>query len=264
VERLRNGIFAGFFGLVLLFLLFPMFIIVPISFIDSQFLAFPPEKLSLRWYRNYFSDPAYLDATIVSFQVALGTTVLATLLGTLAALGMSRTKFPGKTALYGLLIAPLIIPVIILALGVFIVFAKLRLLENIPALIAAHTVLALPYSVLIVSATLQHFDVTIERAARVLGAGPIRAFVYVTFPYIRPAVFVSAVFGFFVSFDELLIALFVTGRFDTLPKRIWADLRLEIDPTIAAVASLLIGLTLVAMSGVEILRRRAVRRHQMR
>jgi ABC-type spermidine/putrescine transport system permease subunit II len=119
--------------------------------------------------------------------------------------------------------------------------------------------LALPFPVLIVSAALQQFDITLERAGRVLGATPNRAFWHITLPYITPAVLSSAVFSFFVSFDELVIALFITGRWDTLPKRIWSDLRLEIDPTIAAVASILIGISVVGITLAELLRRRALR-----
>lgn len=127
-------------------------------------------------------------------------------------------------------------------------------------LILAHVILALPFPVLIVSASLQQFDVTLERAGRILGANPLKAFFHITLPYLAPAAFASAIFSFFVSFDELVIALFITGRWDTLPKRIWSDLRLEIDPTIAAVASVLIAMTLVGITAGELLRRWAMSR----
>jgi ABC-type spermidine/putrescine transport system permease subunit II len=244
---------------VLLFLLLPLIIIVPISFTDSRLMSFPPSGFSLRWYRNFFADRGYLAATWVSFQVAVGATIAGTTIGTLAALALRRPQLPGRTLVLGLIIAPMVVPIIIIALAVFIVFAQWRVLESIPALIVAHTVLVIPYSCLIVLASLQHFDETLERAARVLGAGPLRAFGNVTFPFIRPAVVASAVFGFFVSFDELPIALFVTGRIDTLPKRIWSDLHLEIDPTITAVAFLLILLTIAGLSVGEVFRRRSIR-----
>jgi putative spermidine/putrescine transport system permease protein len=253
--------FASYFAMVLLFLLLPLLIVIPVSFNDGRWLHFPPEGFSLRWYENYFQDSAFVEATLTSFWIACVVSVIATILGTITALGMARSDFPGKSVIYGLIIAPLIIPIIIFALAAFIFFSKLKLVGNVGGLIIAHVALALPFPVLIVSATLQQFDITLERAGRVLGAGPVRVFYYITLPFITPAVLASAVFAFFVSFDELVIALFITGRWDTLPKRIWSDLRLEIDPTIAAVASVLIAITLVGITAGELLRRRAMRRH---
>ena len=260
--KLWNGLFAGYFALVVLFLLVPILIVIPVSFNDGRWLRFPPEALSFRWYINYLQDERFIEATITSFWVGGASAAIATVLGTVTALVMSRTNFAGKSIVYGLIIAPLIVPIIIVALAIFIFYAHLKVLGNPLSLIVAHAMLAMPVPVLIVSATLQHFDETIERAARVLGAGPVRAFLHVTLPYIRPAVIASAVFAFFISFDELIIALFITGRWDTLPKRIWADLRLEIDPTIAAVASLLIGVTVIGITLAELVRRRAMRRYE--
>jgi putative spermidine/putrescine transport system permease protein len=249
-----------YFTLVILYLLFPLLIVIPISFVDSRFLQFPPEALSLRWYRNYFEDPDFLDATVMSFLVGVPASLIATTLGTLTALGLTRTRFFGKGIVYALTISPMIVPVIIVALALYILYAKLDLIGSPFGLILAHSILAIPFSVLIVSATLEHFDITLERAARVHGAGPIRAFWHVTFPSIRPAVFASAIFGFFISFDELIIALFVMGSHHTLPVRIWQDLRFEIDPTVAAVASLLIALTTVGIGLGALLQMRATQR----
>jgi putative spermidine/putrescine transport system permease protein len=253
-----------YFALVALYLLFPLLVVVPISFVDSRFLQFPPEALSLRWYRNYFEDPDFLDATIFSFMIGVPSCLIATTLGTLAALGMTRTRFFGKGVIYALMISPIIVPVIIVSLALYIFFARLDLIGSPFGLILAHSILAMPFSVLIVSATLEHFDVTLERAARVLGAGPIRTFWHVTFPAIRPAVLASAIFGFFISFDELIVALFVMGRRQTLPVRIWQDLRFEIDPTVAAVASLLIALTAVGIGFGAMFQMRATRRLKQR
>ena len=249
-----------YFTAVVVFLLFPLLVVIPISFVDSRFLQFPPEAFSLRWYRNFFDDPDFLDATIFSFMIGIAATLFATCLGTLAALGLTRTRFFGKGAIYALLLSPIIVPVIIVALGLYIFFAWLDWIGSPFALVLAHTTLAIPFSVLIVSATLEHFDITLERAARVLGAGPTRTFLYVTFPSIRPAVLAAALFGFFISFDELIIALFVMGRRQTLPVRIWQDLRFEIDPTVAAVASLLIVLTAIGIAFGALFHMRATRR----
>lgn len=249
-----------YFAVVVVYLLFPLLIVIPISFVDSRFLQFPPESYSLRWYRNFFNDADFLNATVLSFLVGIPSTLIATTLGTLAALGLTRTSFFGKGAVFALMISPLIVPVIIVALALYIFFARIDLIGSPFGLILAHSILALPFSVLIVSATLEHFDVTLERAARVHGAGPIRTFWHVTFPAIRPAVFASAIFGFFISFDELIIALFVMGSQKTLPVRIWQDLRFEIDPTVAAVASLLIALTAIGIGLGALLQMRAARR----
>ncbi|QEX16332.1 polyamine ABC transporter permease [Hypericibacter terrae] len=247
--RRRPGILMpGYFALVVFFLLFPIVIVIPISFVDAQFLTFPPESYSLRWYRRYFTDPDFVDATLLSLGVAFAATTIATVCGTLGALALTRARIFGKGVIYGLLLSPIIVPGIIFALGLYVFFAELDLLGNGFALVMAHACLGLPFSILIVSATLEHFDVTLERAARVSGAGPIRTFFHITLPAIRPAVFAAAVFGFFISFDDLVLALFVMGREYTLPVRIWQDLRFEIDPTVAATASLLIVLTSIGIA----------------
>lgn len=247
------------FAILILFLMLPLLVVIPVSFNDDQWLRFPPESLSLRWYQKFLADERFVQATITSFWIASVVAVLATALGTLTALGLTRSRFVGKSGIYGLIIAPLIIPIIIYALALFILFHKLGMTGSVFGLILAHTILALPFPVLIVSAALQQFDITLERAGRVLGAGPLQVFRHITLPHLMPAMMASSIFAFFVSFDELVIALFITGRWDTLPKRIWSDLRLEIDPTIAAVASLLIGITLIGILIAELLRRRAMR-----
>jgi putative spermidine/putrescine transport system permease protein len=255
-----NVAFSGYFVLLLVYLLLPLLIVIPVSFGDDQWLQFPPERLSLRWYKSYFSDSRFVTATVTSFWIACVVSALATVIGTVTALGLSRARFRGKNILYGFIIAPLIIPIIIFALALFILFNQLKMTGSVFGLILAHVVLALPFPVLIVSAALQQFDTTLERAGRILGATPFRVFWHITLPYLTPAALASAIFSFFVSFDELVIALFITGRWDTLPKRIWSDLRLEIDPTIAAVAAILIAITLVGITGGELLRRWAMAR----
>jgi len=260
LERVSRALFRAYFAFVVVFLFFPLFIVVPMSFNDAQFLSFPPAVYSVRWYRTYFSDPVWLQATLLSLRVSLAATAIATVLGTLAAVGWVRSRFRARNVVYALIVAPMIVPTVIVALGVFLVYSRLRLIESEWGLVAAHAVVALPYVVLIVSATLQQFDVTLERAARVLGATPVRAFLSVALPAIAPAVFAAALFAFFVSFDELLIALFVMGGSQTLPMRIWSDLRFEFNPTVSAVATLLIVVTALGMSLAEILRRRAATR----
>jgi putative spermidine/putrescine transport system permease protein len=259
----QKGLAVGFtlyFWTVVLFLLLPLLIVIPVSFGEDQWLQFPPRTLSLKWYRNYFSDPGFVGATLTSLWIAALVAFIATVLGIVTALGLSRLASRWTNVFYGVLIAPMIIPIIIFALALFILLNELGMTGSVLGLILAHTILALPFPVLIVSASLQQFDVTLERAGRILGANPLKVFLHITLPHLAPAAFASAIFSFFVSFDELVIALFITGRWDTLPKRIWSDLRLEIDPTIAAVASVLIAMTLVGITAGELLRRWAMSR----
>lgn len=248
---------ALWFALVVAFLVLPLLMLFPISLSPTQFLRFPPEGLSLRWYQVFFTDRSWVEATWLSLKVGGAATLLSLVFGTTAALAIVRGRFPGRQLLYGMMIAPLIVPTVILALGLFIVFAKAKLLENFAALALAHAVIAMPYVVLIVSAALRNLDPTLERAARVLGAGPLRAFRHVTLPAIAPALFASGLFAFFASFDELVITHFVSGAMETLPLRIWNDLNLRLDPTVAAVACLLILLSVLGMGIAEAMRRRA-------
>ena len=248
---------ALWFALVVAFLVLPLLMLFPISLSPTQFLRFPPEGLSLRWYQVFFTDRSWVEATWLSLKVGGAATLLSLVFGTTAALAIVRGRFPGRQLLHGMMIAPLIVPTVILALGLFIVFAKVKLLENFAALALAHAVIAMPYVVLIVSAALRNLDPTIERAARVMGAGPLRAFRHVTLPAIAPALFASGLFAFFASFDELVITHFVSGAMETLPLRIWNDLNLRLDPTVAAVACLLILLSVLGMGIAEAMRRRA-------
>ena len=247
IYKFLNFLFKIYYWIVIVFLLFPLIIVIPISFVDSKYLQFPPKNFSLRWYENYFNDANFFISTLNSIYLGFFSSIIATIIGTMAAISLSKKNFIGKKILIGFLISPLIFPVIILGLGLYIFFSRLNLNENFISLIIAHSALVMPFSLVIVLTSLINFDTTLERAARVMGANAYRAFWNVTFPYIRPAVISSALFSFFISFDELVIALFISGKIWTLPQRIWQDLRYEIDPTIAAVASVLIILTFVGI-----------------
>ena len=256
-HTLSRVLVAVWFWAVILFLIFPIFVIIPVSFGESQFLRFPPGQWGLRWYRAYFSDPVWLEATILSLKIATLASILATIAGTMAVLALERHLRAARGLLTLVITSPIIIPHIFIALGVFIFAVRFGFTNSEIALVGAHAMVAMPFVVLIVGASLRQIDPTIERAARVLGAGPVRAFFTATFPSLLPAVIAAAVFSFFVSFDELIIAQFLLSGKETLPMRIWADLQLDISPTVAAVASLLIVLTTLAMGLAEILRRRA-------
>lgn len=253
----------GFYGvcfLIFVFLSLPVFIIIPISFSSAKYLQFPPKGFSLQWYEDYFSDPVWLSATLLSLRVAAITMVLATVLGTMASLALVRGRFIGKTVIHGFLLSPMIIPVIIIAISIYLFFAKLRLIGTSFGLILAHTVLALPFVVVNVSATLKGFDETLERAAMSLGATRSKAFLKVTLPLIRSGVISGALFAFVTSFDEVVIAIFISGAYAvTLPKQMWDGIRISLNPTIAAVSSLLICFSVVLMIMIEILRSRAAK-----
>ncbi|UYV37398.1 ABC transporter permease [Rhodobacteraceae bacterium D3-12] len=244
------------FWLVVLFLLAPLIFLVPISLGESQFLEFPPKQLSLKWYREFFQQESWMEALSLSFRVGLGATALSVIIGTLASVALVRGSFPGRGILTALFIAPLIVPTVVLALGLYMIFLRWQIVDNALALTLAHAVVALPYSILLVSSSLRSFDMTIERAARTMGAGPFKAFMLITTPHLAPSIFAAAVLSFFASFDELIITLFVSGGQQTLPVRIWNDLSLKIDPTVPAAAVMLTAVSALLMFAGEMVRRR--------
>ncbi|MBM6595114.1 ABC transporter permease [Microvirga pudoricolor] len=251
-----------YFVLVTGFLLLPLIFLLPISLTNSQFLEFPPKSLSLRWYREFFIDQSWVDATLVSLKIGFGATAISLLLGTLASVALVRSNFRLKGILTAIFIAPLIIPSVVIALALYIVFLRWRLVNNIYALTIAHAMIAMPYVVMIITGSLRRFDMTIERAARILGATPVRAFIHTTLPFLTPALFASGILAFFASFDELIITLFISGGLQTLPVRIWNDLSLKLDPTVPAVAVMLTLVSILGMTVGEIARRRNERRYQ--
>jgi putative spermidine/putrescine transport system permease protein len=255
----RAGHYAlwAFCVLVLAFLVLPILVIVPLSFSAGAFLTFPLPGLSLRWYEEFFTSGPWQLALRNSLIVAGATTVLATALGTLAALGLTRADFPGKTALMGVIISPMVVPLVIVAVGVYFFYAPLGLTGSLVGLTLAHTALAVPFVVITVAATLYGFDRNQVRAAASLGASPAVVFLRVTLPLILPGVISGALFAFVTSFDEVVVALFLTGPGErTLPRQMFNGIRENISPVIAAAATLLIALSVLLMLTVEALRRR--------
>ncbi|WP_198670558.1 ABC transporter permease [Oceanicella sp. SM1341] len=246
---------------VVVFLVFPVFVIIPISFSGSSFLTFPPESLSLQWYEKFLSRADWLEATWLSLWVAALVTVLATVLGTAAAFGVVRGRFPGQKLVVAFLLSPLIVPGIIVAIAVYFFYARLGIVGSPVAIAVAHTALAVPFVVVNVSAVLHGFDTRLEQAAQNLGAGTWTTFRLVTFPLIRPGVFAGGLFAFITSFDELIVALFITAPGHvTLPARMWESMRNEIDPTIAAVSTLEIVLSVALFFVAGRLQARAAER----
>ena len=242
---------------VLLFLIAPVVIIVIVSFSGADYLSFPPPHLSLRWYQRFLGASSWRQAIWVSTQVALLTMVFATLLGLLAALALVRGRFRGKGVIYAVMLSPMIVPTVITAIGLYFFFVRLKATGSILAMALGHTVLALPVVVIIMAAALQGFDMRLEQAALSLGASRLTALRRITLPLILPGLLSAALFAFLTSFDELLIPLFLSGvEVQTLTVRIWNSLTLEVDPTIAAVSSFLIGVTTVVLAASALLRGR--------
>ena len=231
---------------VLAFLVVPTLIVVPMSFSGGQYLEFPPRQWSLRWYENYFASSAWRQATATSFKAAALTSVLATTLGTLAAYGVAASRFRIARAVHALLITPMIVPVILIAVAVFYVYVKAKLNNTLLGLVLAHSMLAVPLVMIIVTSALKHFDANQEMVARSLGASRPRAFLLVTLPQIRFAVISGALLSFLTSFDEVILALFVSGGANsTLTRNMFVALRDQIDPTIAAISTIMILVTTV-------------------
>lgn len=240
-ERAWFFILRGLNGLTLLFLVLPILVIIPLSFSDSSFLSYPMPGFSLRWYQNLFESDEWIRAAKNSFIVAPLATVVATVLGTLAAVGLNKADFPGKGLLMAVLISPMVVPVVVVGVGVYFFFAQIGLSESYTGLILAHAALGAPFVVTTVSATLQGFNHNLVRASLSLGAGPLRTFFRITLPVIAPGLISGALFAFATSFDEVVITLFLAGPGQsTLPRQMFAGIRENISPTIAALATILI------------------------
>ncbi|MEZ0076068.1 ABC transporter permease [Planotetraspora sp. GP83] len=242
-----------------LYLVLPVFIVIPMSFSDSAFLEFPPKAWSWRWYENFLGDETWVSSLVSSVQVGVLVTLCAVVLGTAAALGMVRGRYPLKALVSALVMAPVLVPYVIIGLAVYAVFLDLGLTETLLGFVLVHTALAVPYVVITVSSALMSFDRRLENAAMSLGAAPVVTFARVTLPVILPSVLSGAVFAFVTSFDEVVTSVFLSGPdFTTLPVQMWSGVRVRIDPTVAAVSSmlLLVTLALFAVAGLARLARR--------
>jgi putative spermidine/putrescine transport system permease protein len=225
---------------LLVFLVAPILIVMATSLGPSTFMEFPPRALSLHWYANFFTSEHWVQPALLSLRVAIVVTLIATPLGTLAAIGLVRGNFRGRAALEMFLLSPMVVPIVVLALGLFFLFSSAHLLDHPVALYLGHTVVATPLVIILVRAGLRTTDPATERAARSLGASAWRTMRHVTLPAIRESIIAAAVFSFLVSFDEVVIAIFVGGpEATTLPKQMWESIRFEIDPTLTAIASML-------------------------
>lgn len=245
---------------VLFFLMLPILAIVPLSFSSGEFLTYPLPGFSFRWYLEFLTSDKWIPAFRNSMIIGISSTVLSTILGTLAAMGLNRARFPLKPVVMGLLLSPMIVPSIITAVGMYFFFAPLNLTSSYAGMIMAHTALAAPFVVITVSATLEHFDMNMSRAAASLGAPPLLAFFRVVLPIIVPGVASGALFAFATSFDEVVVALMIAGPDQrTLPREMFSGIRENINPTITAVATVLIVTSVALLFCLEALRRRSER-----
>jgi putative spermidine/putrescine transport system permease protein len=243
-QRLANVMVV----LILGFLAMPILVVGLLSFSSASYLTFPPPAFGLRWYRAYLGSRDWLDATWLSVAVAAAVVMLSSVLGTSAALGLARLPRRLRAVTSGLILSPLVMPVIIVAIGVYYAFARYGLVGTPLGLVLAHTCLAVPFVVTSVTASLAGLDRRLEQAALGLGATPFGTFRQVTLPLIRPGILVGALFAFITSFDELVVSLFLSGESAvTLPRRMWEDLRYAIDPTIAAVSTVTVVVTVIPL-----------------
>ncbi len=278
VQRTYYYFYLFFCGVVFFFLIAPLVAIIPISFSRSPFMLFTegmlawppePEAWSFRWYRymvgictdKNLTTPCsnrWMIGTVNSFFVGGISTLVATVLGTLAALGLSRPHMPFKGLIMSILISPMIVPLIITAAGMFFFYAKINLVYTFTGIILAHVALSTPFVVITVTATLVGFDTNMTKASQSLGARPVRTFFKVIMPLILPGVISGALFAFITSFDEVVIVMFMASLDQlTIPKQMWAGIRQEISPVILCMATCLVALSIFLLTTVELLRRRS-------
>ncbi len=259
-ERAARVALWVFSILVLMFLIAPILVVIPLSFNSEPFFTFPMAGFSLRWYADFFGSPRWTGSIWNSLIVATATTLLASVLGTLAASGLARREMPLRGLFTSVLISPMIVPVVITAVGMYFFFGALGILNTLAALVLADTALAVPFVVITVGATLSTYDATLTRAAASLGAAPLRCFRSVTLPLILPGIVSGGLFAFVTSFDETVLVQFLAGPDQrTLPKQMFTGIREEISPTITAAATVLILVAVLLLTAMELLRRRAAR-----
>jgi putative spermidine/putrescine transport system permease protein len=264
LRRVWHYTFLAICVLIFAFLVAPIIVVVPLSFNTEPYFIFTPKMLSLdpagfslRWYADFFASSEWNMAVGNSFIIAICSTIVATVLGTAAALGLSRSVMPFRTLIMSLLISPMIVPIIISGAGMYFFYSTVSLVHTLPGIILAHATLGAPFVVITVTATLIGFDQTLARASANLGARPLTTLMRVIVPLILPGVISGAIFAFVASFDEVVVVLFLAGYDQrTIPLQMWGGIREALSPTILAVATLLILASIVMMVTLELLRRR--------
>ncbi len=266
-DVLWHNVYRAICGLIFFFLVAPIVVVMPLSFNAQDFftftpemLAFDPEGYSLKHYRDFFTNSDWQHALKNSFIIAPWATLLSVSFGTLAAIGLSQDHVPFRRAIMAILISPMIVPLIISAAGMFFFYSRIGLQGEYAGVILAHAALGIPFVIITVTATLVGFDRSLTRASANMGAGPVRTFFKVQMPLILPGVISGGLFAFITSFDEVVVVLFVgsSGQ-KTLPWQMFTGLREQISPTILAVATILVVISIALLTTVELLRRRSER-----
>ncbi len=266
-QVLWHNTFLFICGAIFFFLIAPIITVIPLSFNAQDFFTFTPEMLaldpegySLKHYRDFFTNPDWQQALRNSVQIAPAATLLAVTLGTLAAIGLSQSHVPFRRAIMAILISPMIVPLIISAAGMYFFYSRIGLQGTYFGVVLAHAALGIPFVIITVTATLVGFDRSLTRAAANLGAGPVRTFFKIQMPLILPGVISGGLFAFITSFDEVVVVLFVgSAGQQTLPWQMFTGLREQISPTILAVATILVVISIMLLTTVELLRRRSER-----
>lgn len=242
--------------LAMMFLILPVAFIVALSFGSSQWLAFPPPGWTLRWYHDFFADPRWLAAIWTSAKIGVLVMMSTTVLALLTSFSLVRGRFRGRETLRAAFLTPMILPVVVVAVALYAFFLKIGLNGTLLGFVIAHTILALPFAIIPISSALASFDESVEDAAVICGASRWEARVRVTLPGIRHGLYAAMVFSFLVSWDEVVVAIFMASpTLQTLPVRIWSALRQDLSPVIAAASSILILLTLLLMLLSALLRK---------
>lgn len=246
---------------VLMFLVLPMLIVIPMAFSSASSLTFPPPGFSLRWFETLLIDQAWRTALWNSLLIALGASTLSLVVGSLAAYGLVRYRPLGRSLVEANFIAPLILPSVVLSVALYIVFSRLGILSTFGGIVLGHTVLCAPYVVILLTVAIRGFDERIEQVAATLGASQSRILFQIVAPNLWPSVLAAWLFAFITSFDEVIVTLFISGKHMTIPKKMFNELIMQINPTITAVATLLI-IVSVAILGVAglLIGRKAVER----
>jgi putative spermidine/putrescine transport system permease protein len=244
-------------AMVMGLLILPTVVVIPMSFTGARTFQFPPEDWSLRWYREFFTSASWTSAFTTSLRVALVVAVLASVLGIAAAIALNRWTLPGKELVRQLLLAPLIIPSVVIAIALYYVFLDWQLTGSFEGFVLAHTVIALPFVIVSVTTSLNTYDRQLSLASASLGAGAVTTFLRVTVPLIMPGIASGFVFAFVTSLDEVVIALFLQSpSFETLPVRMYEGVTSDIDPTVAVASTVMVVATLIALLIPEVLRLR--------
>ncbi|MGN6549957.1 MAG: ABC transporter permease [Pararhizobium sp.] len=266
-ERAWYYAFRIICALILLFLIFPILVIIPLSFNAEAYFTFTPKMLhldpagySLRWYHELFSSREWMSSIRNSFFIATSSTIIATALGTVAAIGLSRPQMPARAAITALLISPMVVPLIVTGAALFSFYARLNLTSTFFSIIMAHVVLGTPFVIITVTAAMSGFDQSLIRAAQNLGANQVTTFFRVILPLLLPGVISGALFAFITSLDEVVVVIFLAGPAQTpMTVRMFSGLRENISPTILAIASILVLISVILLTGMELMRRRSER-----